>query len=100
MDESSSGHCSYVCFLREERSNIGAFVRVLARTDHRYAGRYRGKHEILEARGQKKEEKLGKEDQKIFSKEPQKWNTEAIRGNEEKTRQKRVKINFNVTFQQ
>jgi len=69
MDESSPGHCSFVCVLHEEGSNMGAFVRVLARTDCWDASRYRGKHEIIEARGQEKEEKLGEEDQKIFSKE-------------------------------
>jgi len=69
MDESSSGHCSFICVLLEERSDMGAFVRVLARTDYWDAGRHRGKHEIIEARGQKKEEKLGEEDQKIFNKE-------------------------------
>lgn len=75
---------------------MGAFVRVLARTDHWHAGRHRGKHETYEARGQKKEEKFSEEDKKIFSEKSQKWNTEALRGNEEKTRQKRVTLIFTL----
>lgn len=92
MDESSSGHSSYVCVLHEEGSNIGAFVRVLARTDRRDAGCYRIKHETFEARGEKKEEKLSEEDQKFFSKKSQKWNTKVLRWKEEKTRKKCVKL--------